>query len=1021
MKTQLAFIAIWAAGAVGSLAQTSQLAGTADTSTPSSIAVSDYAVVERGANHRVMAHVTVFTNHTGRVFYRTNTYTALGTGMHHLVADAWVESSDQISITANGAEATNSQHSVFFNGNINTAGAVTITLPGGDKSLVTSILGICYWDGTNSVMIAETKDSSGQLLPSGSQVLYPDAFSGLKGDVFYENRIDRIEQIIVLRESPPAPSEWGLNDSSAMLGVITEMINPPTPAITAASGDDQFLDFGSMKMGQGEAFAIGFETNRVGVQKQWLMLSGRHCLVEQVPYRAVLPALQQLPAQGAGGARLQESPDGVLHRIASYRLLPKRKMAKGTVPRQSMRLASAGLGGAGLAIDFTAINGNHTNYTFKGDSTYEIVADTTIYNAVYFEGGTVIKASNNVSLTIAAPNPTISFLSGAYRPVIFTGIDDSSVGEPIRAGTLTNYATYALNLPGPVSATISNARIACAKQAINISGSGATVTLRDVQFVNCKAGVGLGSATVYMRNALFANSQTNLIFGGGSVNGQNLTFAGSAYLSSGSSGSLTLTNCILANLTNLTNGALSLAGAYNAFYNTAQFGSTVGPPNGYPFQTVGAGSYYLADGSNLRDIGTTNIDSALLADLAVRTTYPPIAFTNLSIAAPTTWSPQAQRDYDVPDIGWHYSPLDFAVSAVSVGSTLALSNGVAIASFQASGIGPAPGLQVGGGLISVGTPLVHNQICHYPAVQEQPIKWGNDAPSDAIPILVVGSGYVPTVLEAHFTDFSGLSGLGTGNFGPNKPIGVSILWGDTMQLIMRDCRVGPGWFGCDTYDATGHWSTNVCINNLFERGGIQFSDFDGDSPVVVYNNLFRYSTLTFDNENLLLTWEARDNLFDTATNNPGGGGFVHGHNGYANTTPMSGSQGGDKPNLVTDYQVGALGIYYYPTNSGNLSQLIDQGSRGADAAGLYHYTTATNQVNPVFEGFSTVDIGFHYVAVDSNGEPLDTNQDLVPDYLQDGNGNGNVDSGEADWQDTQHGDTGLRVLITRPKAGTKVP
>jgi hypothetical protein len=45
-----------------------------------------------------------------------------------------------------------------------------------------------------------------------------------------------------------------------------------------------------------------------------------------------------------------------------------------------------------------------------------------------------------------------------------------------------------------------------------------------------------------------------------------------------------------------------------------------------------------------------------------------------------------------------------------------------------------------------------------------------------------------------------------------------------------------------------------------------------------------------------------------------------------------------------------------------------------------------------------VDIGLHYVAVNSSGEPIDTDGDGLPDYFEDANGNGSADSGETDWQ-----------------------
>ena len=59
--------------------------------------------------------------------------------------------------------------------------------------------------------------------------------------------------------------------------------------------------------------------------------------------------------------------------------------------------------------------------------------------------------------------------------------------------------------------------------------------------------------------------------------------------------------------------------------------------------------------------------------------------------------------------------------------------------------------------------------------------------------------------------------------------------------------------------------------------------------------------------------------------------------------------------------------------------------------GLYHFTTQTNQVK---ETNSIVDIGYHYVAVNAYGQPVDSNGDGIPDYLEDANGDGLFDVGD---------------------------
>jgi hypothetical protein len=83
---------------------------------------------------------------------------------------------------------------------------------------------------------------------------------------------------------------------------------------------------------------------------------------------------------------------------------------------------------------------------------------------------------------------------------------------------------------------------------------------------------------------------------------------------------------------------------------------------------------------------------------------------------------------------------------------------------------------------------------------------------------------------------------------------------------------------------------------------------------------------------------------------------------------------------------------------------------------LYHFTTQPDQTK---ETNSVVDIGYHYVAVDGYGNPWDSDTDGVPDYLEDANGDGSVNSGETDWQSAT--DPGLKVWIARPRNTSILP
>jgi hypothetical protein len=202
-------------------------------------------------------------------------------------------------------------------------------------------------------------------------------------------------------------------------------------------------------------------------------------------------------------------------------------------------------------------------------------------------------------------------------------------------------------------------------------------------------------------------------------------------------------------------------------------------------------------------------------------------------------------------------------------------------------------------------------------------------------------------------------------------------------------------------------------NNLFDRCYWVLQS-DSHLSAGFYNNLFRGGYLYLSGAGAG-PWPVQDNLFDqanlssTSTNH-----LTCSNNGFtAGTTNYLGGPN-NETNLAADYQAGPLGNYYYPTNGTNLATLIQAGSTTANQLGLYHYTVTTNEV---VEGTNTVSIGFHYVALDQYGNPLDSNGDGIPDYLEDANGNGIYDAGDSgDWQNLN-----LDVIITQPRNGSILP
>ncbi len=179
------------------------------------------------------------------------------------------------------------------------------------------------------------------------------------------------------------------------------------------------------------------------------------------------------------------------------------------------------------------------------------------------------------------------------------------------------------------------------------------------------------------------------------------------------------------------------------------------------------------------------------------------------------------------------------------------------------------------------------------------------------------------------------------------------------------------------------------------------------------NNLYHNFYQSFIGGNT--SWTVRDNLFDTMyTLDDHSSPVQNSYNAYypTNTTNWNLSGGtNNKPLTNLTYEIGSLGVHYLPTNS----VLIDAGSLTADLAGLYHFTTVTSELK---ETNSPVDIGLHYVTI-ANGLPYDTDGDGWPDYWEDANGNGSVNSGETVW--TNATDLGLKVQITNPRGNSPLP
>jgi hypothetical protein len=882
------------------------------------------------------------------------------------------------------------------------------------KRFRSHVLGLAYRDAASgqSVMIADIQNSIGAVLPP-NQVIYQDAFDGdCTADVRYTYTCGAFEQDIIILTAPPSPQSYGLNPATTRLEVWTEFVELPQGTVTSVilkevtdplvrqnmvEPDlvDQRLDFGVMKFEQGQAFSLGqgnpFGDDSVPTGKTIQQVEGRVFLIEKVDYADISGHLQQLPQQAA--AQPQRNIINAANGRALFaRTPPTPKGERGTWKEKQFARVAANR--KGLVLDYITLNGSITNYVLKGDTTYYVNTNQTVnlYGTTIIEGGTVVKfGPGTTRLQILG---TTDCRTDPYRPAFFVSKNDDTIGEVLVNSTGTpgtnRYALAAVHLAtSGTSHALQHLRFRNAVRALWVTTGTATFTLEHAQF-------GFTDYPIYSQNpGLSPVRGRNLLvhdglaaFRGDSNSSNWLEQVTSHRVRSfNAGGAIFLTNSLLISTTNL----LTYAGANNV---------TNLDDTGF-FQTVGAGAHYLANGSTNRNAGTTNINPDLLAALKKRTTYPPIVLTN-HITNDVTLTAQAGRDTDTPDLGYHYDPLDYVASQVAVtNATLNLEAGTALGVFGGSS---APGLILldGGKVLSTGTPDNLNRVVRYNLVQEQATtNWNASSVGRSITtVSPYGTNLLASEAGFRFTDFSMPA---SGN--DHLYVGAT-----NLSFAVQDSQLHGGSFTAVQPDVT-------LLNNLFDR--VAFKLYANVHPfaALVRNGTFFGGTLMLSNT-ASGGWNFRDNLFDT-TNLVQVGFVTNNYNAYlTNSVRLTNNGANDVLLTLTNivYEKGWLGRFYLPTNETSHSVLFNSGSQNATNAGLYHFTTVTNQTREIS---SVVEIGFHYVAVISSCQPIDTDDDGLPDYFEDTNGNGSADSGETDWDDPL--DWGLRVFITRPRNGSNIP
>ena len=363
----------------------------------------------------------------------------------------------------------------------------------------------------------------------------------------------------------------------------------------------------------------------------------------------------------------------------------------------------------------------------------------------------------------------------------------------------------------------------------------------------------------------------------------------------------------------------------------------------------------MANGSIYRQAGTTSIAPDLLARLAVKTTYPPIAYANTQITSGIiTTPPQRPRDTGSPgpDLGYHYNPLDYIFTHCSVGSDMTFPAGTAVGWQQ----GPQglPGLYFSGSGDTVEFNGTLNNPCYFVrcnTVQEA------DASGDGTGI--AGSGLDNAYLHATFTRFSAL--------------------GDSAAFV------DGNWINADSINNCEFWSgliggtvTNlqlICGNCLFDRSFINFSGNANSVWGYLYlqNCTLHGGELTLNNyPNDYLSAYGFGSAFDGTTMEVGGtynvnnsGSSYNAYLSVATTTLPS-----DQDDVTVgsfNWQSGPLGNYYLPAGSLLINADENQQASGIDvivngATGTQRPLSSftTDPINQTSDA-NLVDIGYHYV------------------------------------------------------------
>ena len=756
------------------------------------------------------------------------------------------------------------------------------------------------------------------------------------------------------------------------------------------------------------------------VAKHWLEQGGRTILCEGVRFAAVSDMLAELPqpkkeradlparfpAQGriAASARSGGRQIPQLHPASALdEQIAKIQYAK---PETLLAMASPG-----FVMDYQTLN-TVPAYTFEAGRTYLIQSDMVIRGTTLIEGGTIIKYARSTDARTVQLRCLGSVVcdTDPYRPAIFTAKDDHQYGVSFWSNSPVSgyYALRAIWIePSGEPVTIEHIRIKYATNGIFFDNSPGA-KLRHSQFIGCRHPVATQHQDLEVENVLIDDFgvyafwamhswPAETILPGQEVNihASHVTVSNGPWLAwnshwDGHMGTTEFKNSLLVNVNGGYVDGSFYPGDIGDIFVQSPFLQNV--PHTSVFATQNLGRFYLPAGSPYRDAGHAPVDPLLALDLRQRTTSAPNLVQGY-VSGPM--GPFVALDDDGSlDLGYHYARIDHAIHYAIANANVTVGPGTVV---SCSG---ALGMQVGAShwhswwsprkrITLQGEPGNHVLCVDDDTVQEQ------SPPPNVYrsTMMRFNERYTTNELRASFTDVYGI--------GRHSPIEVPYGIERFADVEFRDSTFQGVNFWIRLYTSSDRFrAVNVLFKECFGVG------FDGDAGIVRLSNclFYRSPVSLYGNNASLYHWSIENSVFDQSRLY-GDGLWNMGPSQFQKNAFVGYLPWGDWPywqmrptlTLATPYawQSGPLGEFYQPSSN---NPLLNAGSRNANLGWgdfrLAHHTVR-DDLQP--EGNTRIDLGYHYIATDTNGNALDDNLDGIPNYVQDTNGNGVVDNGEVAW------------------------